>query len=244
MIDNSVEITPIINNSSEKSPESRFKKLAENTHGILSSIEDPNVKESIPFIINYISQESPLEETVRIYRGVNYVPGYEITQLPSVLKSADNIDQELIDLTIELGNNPSDEIYNKIIIKNEQLGNTNYKINKAKEYISERMEENGNDYADAFQSMHRWENTASPYVSATSSIDKSLSYAMMGTPGMVIVADIPKSLITDDFQNGFDNEVSVKGTISEKYIKSILLVEKRHSVEDKPFIESVKKLIN
>jgi hypothetical protein len=242
-MESNVDNTPKVDTSLIHNHEARFQKLAENTHGVLSAVEDPNVKESIPFVINYRPDEPSPEDTVRIYRGVNYVPGYEVTQLPSILRATNKFDQELIDLTIELADHPSEEIYNQIIAKNEQLGNTNSKINEAKEYISDQMEENGHDYKDAFDSMHRWENIASPYVSATSNIDKSFGYAMLGIPGMVIAADIPKSLVTHEFSKGFDSEVSVKGPILEKYIKSILLVNKRHSVDDQPFFESVKKLI-
>jgi hypothetical protein len=67
---------------------------------------------------------------------------------------------------------------------------------------------------------------------------------MNDKPGMVIGADIPESLITYDFSNGFDKEISIKGPIEQKNIKSILMVNKRHSIEDKTFIESAQKLIN
>lgn len=244
-MDNTVEQTKLPISTELKAqitPESRFKKLAENTSGVLSVVEDPNVKETVPYIINYHQNEPTPEGTIRIYRGVNYVAAHACPQLPSILKT-NNVDQELTNLTIELGNNPSTDIYEKIINKNEQLGNNNDRINKAKNYIKDTMEENNWNYSDAFKSMHRWENTASPYVSATSELDQAFSYAMLGLPGMVIVADVPESLITHDFSGGFDKEVSVKGPIEQKYFKSILLVEKRHNIEDQPFFESIKKLI-
>ena len=243
-MESNVESFPKVDLIAKNNPETRFKKLAENTKGTVTYVEDPNVKESIPYIINYNIGEPPPVGTIRIYRGVRNIPLSEATQLPSVLKTG-NIDQELIDLTIELANNPSPEVYNKLKVKNDQLGNNNNFIDKAEKFIAETMEENGGDYKDAFKSMHRWENTASPYVSATDNFDSAFSYSMMNDkPGMVIVADIPESLITYDFSNGFDKEISVKGPIEQKNIKSILMVNKRHSIEDKTFIESAQKLIN
>lgn len=238
-----VELTSSVETTNKNNPEVRFKKLAENTGGILSPIEDPNVQESIPFIVNYnVGEPAPIG-TVRVYRGVRNVPIIEATQFPSLLKT-DNLDQELINLTIELGNNPSPEIYAKLRIKNDQLGNDNYFIDKAENFITKTMKDNDNDYADAFKSMHKWENTASPYVSASNNFADAFSYATRDErAGMVVVADIPESLITLDFSNSHDKEVSVKGPIEQKYIKSVLLTQKRHSIEDKSFIESVQKLI-
>jgi len=243
MSETGVELTSSVETTNKNNPEVRFKKLAENTGGILSPIKDPNVQESISFVINYNVGEPAPAGTIRVYRGVRNVPTIEATQFPSLLKT-DHVDQELTDLTIELANNPSSEIFNKLRNKNDQLGNDNYFIDKAEKFISKTMEENDNDYLDAFRSMHRYENTASPFVSAANSFTDAFSYSMMDDrPGMVIVADIPKSLVTHDFSGGFDKEVSVKGPIEQKYFKSILLVEKRHSIKDQSFIESAKKLI-
>jgi hypothetical protein len=206
------------------SPEIKFKKLAENTKGVLSLVEDPNVRETIPYFISYPEKNNQNIETVRVYRGINNILSTEATQLPSILRSATIIDQELIDLSFELGNNPSEENFNKIVQKNNQLGNENSK--------------------DVFKAMHRWKNTASPFVSASSEISKSLSYAMLNAPGMIIIADIPKSLINTDFSDNRDKEIAVNGPIRQEYIQSILLINGRHSIEDKPFVESVKKLID
>jgi hypothetical protein len=226
-------------------PELKFKKLAENTKGVLSLIEDSNVRETIPYFISYPENNNPNIKTVRVYRGINNIPSTEATQLPSILRSANIIDQELTDLSFELGNNPSEENFNKVIQKNNQLGNktSNQNISNAKEFIADTMlEYNSDNYQDVFKAMHRWKNTASPFVSASSEIDKSLSYAMLNSPGMVIVADIPKSLINTDFSNNRDREIAVNGPIRQEYIKSILLINGRHSIEDKYFIESIKKL--
>lgn len=243
-MENNIDNAPKVDKLIENKYKVRFQKLAENTHGILYPTEDPNVKETIPFIIHYPNNNSNIE-TVRVYRGVNNIPSENATQLPTILRNTKTIDQELIDLSFELGNKPSEEIFNKIIQKNNQLGNedSNRNINKAKEFITHTMAEYNNDnYEDVFKAMHRWENIASPFVSATTEIDKSLSYTMLNTPGMVIIADIPKTLINTNFLGNNDKEIVINGPISQEYIKSILLVEKRHSIEDKPFIESVKKL--
>jgi hypothetical protein len=242
-MEGNVEFTQPIETVNKNNPEVRFKKLAENTGGTISAIEDPNVKESIPFIINYRIGEPTPAGTIRVYRGVRNVSAVEATQFPSLLKT-DYVDQELTDLTIELGNNPSPEIYNKLRAKNDQLGNSNRLIDKAEKYINETMRENNCDYSEAFKFMHRYENTASPYVSASGSFDNAFSYSIRdGRPGMVIVADIPEALITHDFFNNLDKEVSIKGPIEQKYVKSIFLTEKRHSSEDKSFIESAQKSI-
>jgi hypothetical protein len=229
------------------SPEIKFKKLAENTKGVLSLVEDPNVRETIPYFISYPEKNNQNIETVRVYRGINNILSTEATQLPSILRSATIIDQELIDLSFELGNNPSEENFNKIVQKNNQLGNenSNQNISDAKEFIADTMVEyNSDNYQDVFKAMHRWKNTASPFVSASSEISKSLSYAMLNAPGMIIIADIPKSLINTDFSDNRDKEIAVNGPIRQEYIQSILLINGRHSIEDKPFVESVKKLID
>lgn len=241
-MENNNELSPGVETLNKNSPEIRFKKLAENTNGVLVPVEDPNVKEAVPYIINYHQNEPTPDGTVRVYRGVNYVPAHECPQMPSILKTK-TVDQELTNFTFELANNPSSEVYQKIRAKNEQLGNDNYFIDKAEKYIQEQIETNGMNYADGFKMMHRWENTASPYVSSSGEFNQALSYSMQGLPGMIIVADIPESLITNDFSSGFDKEVSVKGPIEQKYFKSIVMVTKRHDINDQPFIESVQKLI-
>lgn len=230
--------TPNINN-----PEVRFKILAEKTKGVLVKVEDQSIQEAIPYIINYHQKQPVSEGNIRIYRGVNYVPAFGCDQLPSILRTADIIDQELIGLTVELGDNPSDEVYDKIIAKNEQLGNNNYRIIEAKKYIRKIMLENKWNYSDSFKSMHRWKNIASPYVSTSSEFNHAFGYSMLGLPGMVIVADIPESSITREFFEGFDKEISVKGPIKQKYFRSILMIARRHDVYDKQFQESVNRLV-
>ncbi len=230
------------NETTFNNPENRFKRLAQNTGGILLVVEDPNVRETIPYAINYHPSQSTPERTVRVYRGVRYIAAHVCPQIPSLLKT-DHVDQELIDLNMELADNPSPDIYEKIRTKNDSLGNSNYFIDKAERYIREVMAENGGNYADAFLDMRKWENTASPFVSASGQLDSAISYAMFRSLGMVIAADIPESLVNYDFAKDFDKELSVKGIIEQKYIKSILMVVGQHNTQDKSFIRSVQKLI-
>lgn len=236
-----IEVTPRME-LGLNTPEARFKKLSENTHGVLTKVEDPNINSSIPFIINYPEKSNQTEKTVRVYRGVRYVATNDCSQKPSLLKTP-NVDSELVDLTIELADNPSPAVYEKIRAKNLQLGNDNYSLDKAEKYIQQVMRENDGDYVDAFKNMHKWENTASPFVATSGQLNQAFSYAMRKDHGMVIVADVPESLINYDFNSGYDKEIAVKGILKQEYIKSILLVTSPHNIEDKVFINSVESFI-
>lgn len=239
-----VDFAPKIERPTNTTPENRFKNLAQNTGGILLTVENPDIIGVIPYVINYRPGQPAPDGAVRVYRGVDYIPAHKCPQIPSILKRAENIDDELMGLVSELADHPSPEVYKKIKTKNIFLGNSNYFIDKAEEHIKEVMSENGGDYLDAFKSMHRWENTASPFVSTSDRLDQAFGYSMRGRlPGMVIVADIPESLISYDFMTGFDKEIAIKGIIKQEYFKSIFMVTGRHEIQDEHFFRSAQELI-